>query len=411
MKRLLPILVLLLTSIGAMAENYLVVGASAVCNGEHWKNDAAVNLMKSSDNGATYTLTVSNVTLEPATEYSYKIVEKGSWSEYYPNKGGSNATFTVNEAAKYDITYTYTTSTKQCTVSTKKVGEAGAITHTYTVAGTANICGTAWKETLGANDMTDNGDGTYTWTKENVAISEADAQNAKGVEFKVVTDHKWDVSFPETNYGLSYLLPGAGNYSFEITFNATTKDIFASVYNTATITGVGYATFTADVNTGYTPNGKLKAFAVTVSGNNATLTPIDGVVAAGTGVILKGEADDHRLYAYNETDQTLTLDNDLRTSDGSVTGDGATIFVLNTGSNGVGFYPLATGKTLAKGKCYIKVEGNPSKQFIGFGNTTTGINALTTETDSQAAYNLAGQRVGKDYKGVVVKNGKKYINK
>lgn len=44
---------------------------------------------------------------------------------------------------------------------------------------------------------------------------------------------------------------------------------------------------------------------------------------------------------------------------------------------------------------------------------TTGINNITTEaTDANApAYNLAGQKVGKEYKGVVIKAGKKFIQK
>ena len=44
---------------------------------------------------------------------------------------------------------------------------------------------------------------------------------------------------------------------------------------------------------------------------------------------------------------------------------------------------------------------------------TTGINNITTEaTEANApAYNLAGQKVGKEYKGVVIKAGKKFILK
>lgn len=46
-------------------------------------------------------------------------------------------------------------------------------------------------------------------------------------------------------------------------------------------------------------------------------------------------------------------------------------------------------------------------------STTTGINSITTEAaDANApAYNLAGQKVGKEYKGVVIKAGKKFIQK
>lgn len=46
-------------------------------------------------------------------------------------------------------------------------------------------------------------------------------------------------------------------------------------------------------------------------------------------------------------------------------------------------------------------------------NDPTGINEVSNGTVNENApiYNLAGQRVGKDYKGVVVQNGKKFIKK
>lgn len=46
-------------------------------------------------------------------------------------------------------------------------------------------------------------------------------------------------------------------------------------------------------------------------------------------------------------------------------------------------------------------------------STTTGIDNITTDAaDANApAYNLAGQKVGKEYKGVVIKAGKKFIQK
>lgn len=46
-------------------------------------------------------------------------------------------------------------------------------------------------------------------------------------------------------------------------------------------------------------------------------------------------------------------------------------------------------------------------------STTTGINNITTDAtlENAPAYNLAGQKVGKEYKGVVIKAGKKFIQK
>lgn len=47
------------------------------------------------------------------------------------------------------------------------------------------------------------------------------------------------------------------------------------------------------------------------------------------------------------------------------------------------------------------------------GKSATGINAVKTVTldDNSPIYNIAGQRVGKDYKGLVIQNGRKFILK
>ena len=39
----------------------------------------------------------------------------------------------------------------------------------------------------------------------------------------------------------------------------------------------------------------------------------------------------------------------------------------------------------------------------------TGINGINADENDGAAYNLAGQKVGKNYKGIIVKNGKKVL--
>lgn len=58
---------------------------------------------------------------------------------------------------------------------------------------------------------------------------------------------------------------------------------------------------------------------------------------------------------------------------------------------------------------------NPREQascLFTLGAATTGIRALDADSKQDGdspVYNLAGQRVGKDYKGIVIKNGKKYI--
>ena len=60
-----------------------------------------------------------------------------------------------------------------------------------------------------------------------------------------------------------------------------------------------------------------------------------------------------------------------------------------------------------------KYELDMNNQLYSLNGQTTNINNITTEAaDANApAYNLAGQKVGKAYKGVVIKAGKKFIQK
>ena len=69
-------------------------------------------------------------------------------------------------------------------------------------------------------------------------------------------------------------------------------------------------------------------------------------------------------------------------------------------------------------RAYIVVSTSsaaaPARLSISFGNdNVTGIQTVRTadNVENDAAYNLAGQRVGENHKGLVIKNGKKYFVK
>lgn len=56
--------------------------------------------------------------------------------------------------------------------------------------------------------------------------------------------------------------------------------------------------------------------------------------------------------------------------------------------------------------------GKTKELFPVSAGSVTGITAVEMNAEADGAiYNLAGQRVGKDYKGIVIRNGKKYIKK
>lgn len=62
-------------------------------------------------------------------------------------------------------------------------------------------------------------------------------------------------------------------------------------------------------------------------------------------------------------------------------------------------------------EAYFTVAGVKNVTNWSFDGVTTTINAVSATTVDAAAYNLAGQRVNNNYKGAVIKNGKKFMVK
>jgi len=76
---------------------------------------------------------------------------------------------------------------------------------TYTVAGTPDaIFGSVWDPTYTANDMTKGADGIWTKVYENVALE------ACTIEYKVVKNHSWDVSYGFDGENATYEIKSAG---------------------------------------------------------------------------------------------------------------------------------------------------------------------------------------------------------
>ena len=94
-----------------------------------------------------------------------------------------------------------------------------------------------------------------------------------------------------------------------------------------------------------------------------------------------------------------------------------TQYVLNKGSQGVGFYRMNSGKVIGVGKAYLTYSGALAREFFGFDDVEDGIGSidngqLTIDNEGEDIYNLAGQRVAQPAKGLYIVNGKKvFINK
>lgn len=158
-------------------------------------------------------------------------------------------------------------------------------------------------------------------------------------------------------------------------------------------------------------NCDFLAYAVTVSGTELTYTQLSGIVPASTPMVVKNTAAGTYAATIGLDEATEVTDNDLKASDGTIVGNGSTIYILGNSSDGVAWYFCAAGTTIAAGKCYLAVDANGVKS-IGIHGTADAISSVATEqSKSCVRYNLSGQQVNNGYKGIVIENGKKYLVK
>jgi hypothetical protein len=106
----------------------------------------------------------------------------------------------------------------------------------------------------------------------------------------------------------------------------------------------------------------------------------------------------------------------LGNAEAETAGNGLGVFYFPV-AEGCKYYAHATGSKISwSGICFseteaktVTVEGEGiSKTLVGAG---TGINSVKSVVTDSAIYNLAGQKVNASYKGVVIQNGKKFLQK
>lgn len=160
---------------------------------------------------------------------------------------------------------------------------------------------------------------------------------------------------------------------------------------------------------------------------NVTTTEITtGVLPAHTPVLINATAEGNYTFVSTGKAETGTGTPTFGALHGAydmanVPTDG-TAYILQNQASGVGFYKVteSSTKSINPYRAYLVADkGSGAREFIGIGGTTAietitpspNTQSLPLRGESEGAFNLAGQRVGKDYKGIVIVNGKKMINK
>lgn len=215
-----------------------------------------------------------------------------------------------------------------------------------------------------------------------------------------VTDETKDITIGFYAECGDYHWAGADNFTLTFVGKAFTLNV----------SDAGYATMYLDYPVAI-PTG-ASVFYVKDNGVNqtsVTKVAIEGVIPANTGVVVNAANDAYTFVASNETPATVE-GNLLK---GSVT---ETVFTglenayLLTMVDDKPVFGKASAGTLAPNKAWLELSSSAAKIEID-DNSVTDINSINATFNENSTYNLQGVRVNKNFKGIVVSNGKKYINK
>lgn len=177
----------------------------------------------------------------------------------------------------------------------------------------------------------------------------------------------------------------------------------------------GYKTFyNAALNYEVDENTTIYTAVVNEEGTTVTLKEVEGsVVPAGEAVMLKTSAEDYTitLTPTSATSEADFSNNDLKVAEEEGAKENAYVLAVSN-SRELGFYKYEIA--LKEGEVYLDVPATavaPARLSIVTDGEATAINGVQSavEAEDGVTYNVSGQVVNAGYKGIVIKNGKKYL--
>ena len=173
------------------------------------------------------------------------------------------------------------------------------------------------------------------------------------------------------------------------------------------ISAAGYATQYITETDVIIPAG-VKAYTGEFESTWLKLNAVDGKIAAGEPIVLKGNAGYYSFVP--TTGATKASENVLKGTAEDIEAIGKYVLAKPEGKD-VGFY-LANGGNIKAGKAYLEIPGGSEvKSFtFVFDEDATGIASHIRKTEEgDPIFNLAGQRLSKMQKGINIVNGKKVL--
>lgn len=231
-----------------------------------------------------------------------------------------------------------------------------------------------------------------------------------------VASHEFDGGGIET---IDYIYTGSENTDVYVYATANGAQFVAfrvAPLVEVTISDAGAASFSSTQAIDFA-GSKVTAYQATAKSESYVHLEEITKLPAGAGAIIKAPAGPYKVAVANCVTPALT--------DNLLVGTGENTFkvtsaeyekvfkYVKTNDGVVGFQKAKVDWICQAGHAYLMLPETSAREFIGiFGEeVVTGIDAIENGTiDNDApAYNLAGQKVGKGYKGIVIINGKKVV--
>lgn len=184
----------------------------------------------------------------------------------------------------------------------------------------------------------------------------------------------------------------------------------------AKLSAAGMGTFCAP-SACKAPEG-LSVYTAAEAGNVVTLSKVaDGIVPAGQGVVLSGEAGVTYAMEAATTAGTELAGNALKAAVNAtkIENDNTYVLICNSQNKGQ-FARLENGETIPAGKAYMEIDDTqPAANYlsIAFGTETAikAIDAAKKTVGDDAYYSLQGKKIERPQHGAYIHNGKVYVIK
>lgn len=227
----------------------------------------------------------------------------------------------------------------------------------------------------------------------------------------------WEIG-KDKNYHYFYIIKGGLTSVTEI---SSIIIEYEAAVTTPTIDVDDCATFSSPLMLDLSKLEGVEAYIATgCDSEKVTMEKVTTTIPENTGVVLKSTSNKAKAFTIPTAAIASELNNNLLIATTAETvvekaGNG-TNWVLAGSGNSLGWYYIDNfTATLAAGKCYMHTEGtNPAKSSIemSFEDNATSMDIVNYgANESCAVYNLAGQRVDNNAKGLVIINGKKVYKK